>query len=245
MNPQLQNWQNFCQYHAGNWHGTWTRYSPSGKVIEFFQCIRSFQLQENGRKIEHQNHYTYVDGKKETKTFGPYKKPITTALFLDHSFSWGSRQVELETRFFFETGFRYQDRRASLGVSYNERREIERITVISEHLESWAEISSLPPLAQEICQGWQGKAQNITPDYIVSSPVATSWKRLEDLEEDYLTLHLNDGISVSFPQQLEPRKEFFLATDWLINSRIMPRGLRYFDSSGFTHFTLEVFTSNT
>ncbi|WP_242056909.1 MULTISPECIES: DUF3598 family protein [Oscillatoriales] len=25
LDPQLQNWQNFCQYHANaDWHGTWT-----------------------------------------------------------------------------------------------------------------------------------------------------------------------------------------------------------------------------
>ncbi len=100
MNPKLQNWHNFCQHHAGNWHGTWTTYSPTGKVIKFLKCIRSFQVKENGSKIEHQNHYIYADDKQETKTFGPDKKPTTRALFLDQSFSWGSQQVELEARFF-------------------------------------------------------------------------------------------------------------------------------------------------
>ena len=57
--------------------------------------------------------------KQETKTFGPYIKPKTKALFLMQSFSWGSRKVESETKFFFETGFRHQNRRASLGLVYN------------------------------------------------------------------------------------------------------------------------------
>ncbi len=244
MNPQLQNWQNFCEYHVGNWHGTWNKYSSSGKIIESFQCIRSFQVKEDGSQIKHQNHYTYNDGKKETKTFGPYNKPIMSCLFLDNSFSWGSQQVELEKSFGFETGFRYENRRVSLALIYNEHKKIERMTVISEYLDNLSEIQADNSLTQAICEGWTGTAKSMTPDYVVSSSVPTSWKGLEDLAENYLTWHLNDGLSVTGPRQLEPEKTFFLATDWLINSSILQRGIRFFAPSGFTHFTLEVFTNN-
>ena len=84
-------------------------HSPDGEVTDSFQCIRSFHLNQEGNEINHQNHYIYADGKKETKTFGPYKKPDTRALFLDNSFSWGSILVLAESRFGFETGFRYED----------------------------------------------------------------------------------------------------------------------------------------
>ncbi|PMB00431.1 hypothetical protein CI594_10380, partial [Fischerella thermalis CCMEE 5196] len=81
---QLQNWDNFCRYHANrDWYGTWTRYSAEVEIIESFNCIRSFKISADGSEIYHQNHYTYADGTKETKIFGPYQKPITRALFLD------------------------------------------------------------------------------------------------------------------------------------------------------------------
>ncbi len=119
MNPQEQNWHNFCQHHEGDWHGTWTRYSPEGKNLESFQCIRSLKVSKDRREIYHQNHYIYAEDKKETKLFGPYQKQTTSALFLDKSFSWGSKQIESGANFFFETGFRYQNRRASLAAIYD------------------------------------------------------------------------------------------------------------------------------
>jgi hypothetical protein len=95
METQLQNWDNFCRYYANSdWYGTWTKYSPNGQVLNFFQCVISFRVNEDCSEINHQNHYSYADGKKESKTFNPYKKPIASALFLDNSFSWGSPKVE-------------------------------------------------------------------------------------------------------------------------------------------------------
>jgi len=110
MNAQLQNWDNFCRHHIGDWYGIWTRYSPDGKAIDSFQCTRCFHLSQDGRTINHYNHYVYADGKTEAKTFGPYQKPITTVLFLDNSFSWGSTVVKHGYPFGFEIGFRYKGR---------------------------------------------------------------------------------------------------------------------------------------
>ena len=102
MQPQLQNWDNFCKYHVNcDWYGVWTKYLPDRQVIDSFQCIRSFHLNQEGNEINHQNHYIYADGKKETKTFGPYKKPDTRALFLEISFSWCAILVLAESRFGF------------------------------------------------------------------------------------------------------------------------------------------------
>ena len=241
MDTQLQNWDNFCRYHAtGDWHGTWTRYSPKREVIESFQCIRSLQANEDGSEINHQNHYTYADGKSETKTFGPYKKPNTVALFLDNSFSWGSTKVESGSSFGFETGFRHEDRRASVVVVYDDSGRLQQIIIIPEHLASFAE-ESPHPQAFQLSGNWKGTLKMMTPDLIVSPPVATSWNRLEDLGEDYLTLHFPDGISLSCPEQIESGKKFFMAVDWRVDSALLQRGIRYYEPSGFTGFTLELF----
>ena len=166
MNPQLQNWQNFCQHQAGNWHGFWTRYNSEREETESFQCIRSLQVKENGDKIEHQNQYKYQDGMQETKTFGPYIKPLTKALFLMQGFSWGSQEIKSETKFFFETGFRYQNRRASLGVVYNENHELEKITVISEHQEVGCRFPS--PLHQHLKSVRVGRDMHEVSPQIIS-----------------------------------------------------------------------------
>lgn len=239
MEPQLQNWHNFCQYHANSdWHGTWTRYFPDGQVIESFQCIRSFHVSEDGSEIHHQNHYTYGDGKKETKTFGPYKKPFTRALFLDNSFSWGSTKVESSSNFGFETGFRYEDRRASVAIVYEDHGSLQKIVVIPENLKS-----SQPTPPVELTGNWQGTSKTMTTDWIVSSPIAISWNPQENENSDYLKLNFSDGISINCPRQVESGKEFFVAVNWLVNPTLLHRGIRNYNTEGFTSFTLEILTT--
>ena len=121
---------------------------------------------------------------------------------------------------------------------------MEHITAISEHQDSWTQIPVPARPTPEICSDWQGQTRSITPDYMVSGSVTTDWNRLERLATNNSTWHLNDGISVSFPQHLESGEEFVLATDWLVDSKILYRGIRFFARSGFTHFSLAVFTSN-
>jgi hypothetical protein len=238
MELQLKNWDNFCKYHVNcDWYGVWTKYSTDGQVIDSFQCIRSFHLNEEGSEINHQNHYIYADGKKETKTFGPYKKPDTRALFLDNSFSWGSIIVVEESRFGFETGFRYEDKRASTVLIYNESGHLQEITVIYEVLEGTSQDSNLVSL-QDFSGMWSGTAKTMNPNLIVSSPFATSYERLEHSTDDYLKLHFSEGICINSPMLVQPEKEFSAAVHWLINPNLLQSGIRNYDASGFTGFTL-------
>jgi Domain of unknown function (DUF3598) len=239
---QLKNWDNFCRYHVNNdWYGIWTKHTPDTQVIESFQCIRSFHLNEDESEINHQNHYTYADGTQETKTFGPYKKPITKSLFLDNSFSWGSIKVESNSNFGFETGFRYEDRRISVVVMYDESGRLQKIIVIREHLATFP-LQMIQP-AKELSR-WQKTSKTMTPDWIVSSPVVTFENPTEHLSPNYYNLNLFTDISITCPQQVEKGKDFFAAVDWLIEPNLLQRGIRQYDESGLTHFTLETLNTN-
>lgn len=237
---QLQNWENFCRHHAiGDWYGTWNIYDLEGKIIRHFQCIRSFQVSADGNEINHQNYYTYPDSTTKLETFEPRKKPNKEALFLENSFSWGSLEVKPSSIFFFETGFRNECRRRSAVARYNENGTVD-ILIISEHLGNFSTEPSLP-LANQL-NGWAGIARSMTPDDCIMSPTqAISWMQLEDLNKKYLTLHLQDSVSISIPHQIEKGKDFFLAAEWLVNPTLLQRGIRYFNTSGFISFTLEVF----
>lgn len=252
MYSKLQNWNNFCRYHAvGNWHGVWTRYSPDGKVIQSFKGIRSFSVNADGNEINHQNYFTYADGTIENKNIGSYTKPDTTllllgksfsVLFLDNSYSWGNTELGANSPFGFETGFRCQDKRASATVLYNQFGQINQITIIPEYLAGFVE-QSHSSSASNICSDkWFGIGKSMLSDLTTTSPIETAWSRLEDLDDNYLTLHFHDGISISCPQQIDSGKEFFLAVDWLVHPGLLQRGIRHFDTYGFRCLTLEVFT---
>lgn len=68
----------------------------------------------------------------------------------------------------------------------------------------------------------------------------------EILDENYLTLHFFEGISVSCTQKVEEGKEFFMAVDWLANSDLnsdsLYRGIRHYIPSGLKSLTLELFS---
>ncbi|MEQ8969869.1 MAG: DUF3598 family protein [Coleofasciculus sp. C1-SOL-03] len=90
---------------------------------------------------------------------------------------------------------------------------------------------------------WIGCQKTITPDWIVSAAIATSWKPIEQLIEDYLTLHLPNNVSISYPESIESGQEFLFVVDWLASPTVLHRGICHYDASGFTRFTLEVFSN--
>jgi hypothetical protein len=240
MELQLRNWGNFCRYYSGDLYGTWTRYCLESNFRESFQCIRSFRVNDDCSEISHQNHYIYADGTRLSKTFGPYLKPITKGLFLDTCFSWGSTRVEPGIPFFFDTCLRDEDRRASAIARYNESGSLQRITVMVENLNSFAESSPISEVNNEN-DNWQGTLIKMTPDWIVYPETATSWIQLKDLSENYQNFYLNDGVAVSFPQSVESGRMFFLAMDWQSSHTNKQRAIRHYNPSGFTSLTLEVF----
>lgn len=238
-----QNWRNFCQHHAiGDWHGTWTFYSSEGQIVNSFQCIRSLHVSSDGNEITHQNHYLYDGNDRQTQTFGPYQPATARAIYLENSFSWGSKIIEPNSSFLFETGFRDKDRRASVVVTYQEDGKLHEILTIVEHLGSFVDLSShFSKIYKNISQ--IGIIQSITPDLITSPPQATQLKTLEDLSESHVCLHFREGISISCPLQLEYEKESFFVVDWLVNPKRLYRGIRYFNSRKFSTFSLETFSS--
>lgn len=225
--------------------------------MESFRGIRSLHTSSDGSEVYHHNHYFYADGLSKSETFRTKKKPKVLSLFLDKSFSWGSTKRESGlsgdkfgfmyldtwkwTPFFFETGFRHEDRKVSAGASYDEGGSLQSLIVITEHLGSFAAYPSVGAV-NELWGESSGTIKKMTLDLMVSPPRATSWKRLEDLAENYVTLHCREGVSLSCPRQIESGKPFFGAVDWLVNPLELQRGRRHYDNSGLSSFTLEVFT---
>ncbi|AFZ00418.1 DUF3598 family protein [Calothrix sp. PCC 6303] len=240
IEAQNESWSNFCKYHVGDWHGNWTTFSSEGQLTNSIQCIRSFRLNEDGTEIQHHNHYTYEDGKKESKLYGNYNKSTLRSLFLKNCFSWGLKQVDSGTKFFFETGFRYEQRRISVVGIYKNGISIDSVLVISEHI---ADFPDKPTSTVKQITGinWNGISKTITDDYQVSSSEEKIWTALESLGIDYFTMHFSDGISISCPQVIEKGQHFLTVIDWQVLPTFWQRGIRKYDQSGFSSLTLEEF----
>jgi hypothetical protein len=239
MDLEHHNWEHFCRYHVGDWHGSWTQYSCAGVALASFRCIRSFHVNADGSAITHQNHYYYADGRRETKTFGPYTPSTTRSLFIDQSFSWGSPGAAVGAPFFFETGFRWADRRVSCVAQCDVRGVWQPFLVITEHLGHFADRQPSTPVP-EFTHGCHGTRQTITPDWCVST-LTIAWQRLEELEASYLTCRLPEGVAVSVPRHLAPGTPFRGIVEWAVDATMLQRGMRTYDAAGFTHFSLDIY----
>ncbi|MGB5772402.1 MAG: DUF3598 family protein [Crocosphaera sp.] len=229
LDVKLKNWENFCQHQLGDWYGTWRFYSGNGDFLKSFQCIRSFRS-SNDEQVQHQNHYFYEDGQEKTETFGPYVKPEMRGIYLNNSFSWGTKHKS--DNFFFETGFRHENKRASLVAIY-EQRVLSQLIAIVENKDEFKESPSF-----EMPSKLEGKSQSITSDLVASEEKKQIWNPLSD----NLTLSFRGNLSFACPQELTSAP-FDLIVDWLAMPGLLYRGIRSFDSSQFKQFTLQTFSN--
>jgi uncharacterized protein DUF3598 len=242
MDLQDANWERFCRYHIGDWYGLWTPYTVDGVALVPRQCIRSFQRTADGRAITHQNHYRSADGRQETKTFGPYTPATTRGVFVEASFSWGSPAVDGATPFAFETGFRAAERRVSLVVRSDAHGVWQPFVVITEQLGRCAE---RPPAVEipALPRGWRGLRRMITSDLRVSSAESLAWRRLEEVDEDRLTVRVPGGLAVSLPRRLAPGQPWVGIVEWTVEATTVYRGIRTYEVTGFAQFSLDQFTT--
>lgn len=243
MNPQLKNWDNFCNYHTGDWQGSKKRYSPDGKVIKTWDVFTHLHVNQDGTEITHQDELFYSDGTNEIKNYGIYQKPQTNALFLDSTFCWGSKIVKPDSIFIFELGFRFEGKRVLCYFRYDESGKLQYTSTGVEYLKV-QDIEQKQNHNTELKKSNQkctGVLQKMTSDWIISEAIATEWKPIQKLNQDYLTQKLDDNIMAICPEQLESNQSFFIGVDWQINSNLGQRGIGYYEASEFSYFTVENF----
>ena len=186
MNLQEQHWMNLfgSQTPLGTaWYGIWTKYSPELKVIKSYQGIRKFSANEDKTLITHRNNYTYADGNTEEKQWQIEKKianqpdgiihPASESMralsFGEGVHTWMCPQLKPENLFGCELFFQHQNWRTSVVLIYGESGNLERITQIREHLNSYPDEQPGTEL-KNISGNWVGQKQSMTPDLKISLP---------------------------------------------------------------------------
>lgn len=246
MNLQVKNWDNFCRYHTGDWQGTKKRYSPDGKVIKTWDVFTHLQVNQDWSEITHQDELFYSDGTREVKNYGIYQKPQTSALFLESTFCWGSKTVESDSIFIFEFGFRYEDKRVLCFFRYDESGQLQYTSTGIEYLnhQDTQKHKNKTIEINKDNQTWSGVLQKMTTDWTISKPRESTWKPLQELNEDYLIQDLGDDIVATCPIKLDKNQSFSIGVDWQINDKLLKRGIVYYKASELSYFTVETFTSS-
>jgi Domain of unknown function (DUF3598) len=239
-----QNWEKFLNIQAvGDWNGIWTRVEPGGKVLEHFHGVRSYVVYPDGEAAIQKNHYCYENGTSESKTFGPYRKGEVKTPFLDYSWTWGyTSKIEPGQLYIFETCIKHERLGVSGACKYMEDGSLHHVTSIWEQCDFFQG----EPQGIEYPKSGNWKvaiASIITPELIANSSIDCQWKPIDELTKDNLIVRFSNGLTVSLPETAAYNQESLIITEWLVNPRLLKRGIRHYNNQGkFCHFSLMTFT---
>lgn len=256
MDVKEQNWKHFTN-HLRDWHGIWTRYTPSGNIKESFQSLRSLKGNLDKAEITHTNRYMYANGeiKQESWEFNYLSNSLADGLFhpsgetmrgfffaSGHA-TWATMQLKPDSYFAIELFFRYEELRHSVGIVYDDKGNLFHTANIREDSNGlpsqyWSiELNQVSE--RDFGSDWQGTSITITPDLKISDPVPTefNWYR-----EKHICYFLPDGVSVSCPSTINVGTPFTLIVNWLVNHSQMHQLLANYNELGaFASLTLELF----
>lgn len=244
--------------HIGVWQGSFTQFSPTGKMIKDTpsqltltcsddrQTIRLTLHRENCQPIV--NEFTHLNR--------------SIFLFEDGHFAKGSLQFSPYAIFGAEYGFIRGDRRCRLVQLYDTQSQLESVTLIREFRQG-GNGKENPPLSVKSLEGeWQGEAITLYPDWRNSNPYTTFLQvRVEKdrvkqtfsspetsftsegvIQDNTITFYgdnyqirvllLPDGASSVTPVRLQLHQPFFLEFGWLVTENLRLRLIRRYDSQG-------------
>ncbi|MCC5636866.1 DUF3598 family protein [Nostoc sp. CHAB 5844] len=169
-------WESLLQ-NLGEWQGSFTRFSPQGTLIEDIKSVVSLEgLNEN--KTIHQ----VVRREGQEDLVLEYSSLSKSTLFFENgAFSQGSIQLAPFTEFGAELGLIYKNRRLRLVQIFDKNGQLDKITLIREHLAGTEPVENPPLSVNDLLGEWHGEAITIYPDW-----------RSPDTYSSTLKLHLDD-----------------------------------------------------
>lgn len=259
MNLQDKNWENLFGHittEGISWHGIWTMYSLDKEIITSFKAVRRFQANEDKTVITHINKYSYPDGREEEKIWHIEKQTcnqpdgiIHPGLLSTRAVSFGedknavvSKNLEAGTKFAGELFFRYEDWRTSVVTVYAESGDLERITIIREHLNTFPNTPAKAEIEQ-LSRKWSGRKEYLNHDLQISASPENQELVLDPTKGKYKTISLPDGIVVNVPEKVNIGEEFEIVSGKLVTENEYQRLTAKYDNSGaFAMLISEVFS---
>jgi Domain of unknown function (DUF3598) len=257
MNLQDKNWENLfgCITPSGvAWHGIWTKYSPDKNILESFKSIRKLQANEEKTLITHTNYYIYSDGRELEKSWQIEKQicsqpdgvihPAASSMraisFGEGKTVWFSKKLEAGQKLGAELFFQHQDWRTSVAIIYTEKGDLERITLIRDHLNSFPD--KLPKAEIEKLSGkWNGRKECIDSN-LQRFTLAENQELVLEATSTNKMIFLPDNITVNTPQKVNIGKEFEIVSSKLVTEHTYQRlTAKYNNYGAFTMLISEVF----
>ena len=164
----VSQWECFLK-NIGEWHGSFTRFSPQGEELEDIPSILSLKSLNNNQKI-HLLLRRFPSGKPPQEMTLEYNSPRDDALFDDllffenGAFCRGYPKWSRDNNFGAEFSLIVNQRRLRLVQLFNQEGCLKSLTLIREKLAD-SNVSQIPPLTVEQLLGeWRGEALTVYPN---------------------------------------------------------------------------------
>jgi len=172
-------WESLLE-NLGVWEGSFTRISPKGEIFEILEDIPSVVSFEGLDNNQTMRQIVRRQGQEDLVL--EYSSLSRGILFFENgAFSYGSLQLAPFSEFAAELGLIHENRRLRLVQLFDKENNLEKLTLIREHL-TGTKATEHPPLTVEALLGeWIGEAVTIYPDW-----------RSPDIYKTKMQLHLDD-----------------------------------------------------
>ncbi len=252
-------WQCLLE-NLGQWHGSFTRLSPQGEILEDTPTIVSFTGLNDNQTMRQIVRRLPPNLPPEEQVYEYSSLGRGILLFEDGAFSTGSIQLAPFTEFGVELGLISKNRRLRLVQLFNKSGELERLTLIREHLADTTTPAQAQLTVDDLIGTWQGMACTIYPDWKSPDnyPLTLKVERVDEnkllqqltipernitstatikgsiisFDSGYQVLLLPDGASSTCPVQLKTDTGFFLEVGQLNSPSERQRLIRTYNSRG-------------
>ena len=161
----LSQWECFLK-NLGAWHGSFTRYSPSGELIEDTPSIVTLEGQQDNQAVYQVVHYMPEDKPPRDIEVNYSATSLNRSIlfFEDGTFCQGSMQWSPYGQFGAEFGIIENDRRLRMVQLYNNPNGLEKVVLIREKLPNSTTPERPKLKAQDLLGEWQGAAVTMYAD---------------------------------------------------------------------------------
>lgn len=224
----LAQWDCFLK-NLGEWHGSFTRYSPQGEETVDTPSIVTLEGLNDNQNVHQVVRYLPPDEPPRDVVVDYDSLNRSILFFANGAFSQGSMQWGPYSTFGGEFGiidnqFGDGTRRLRMVELYNSSSQLERIVLIREQLPQ-SNVPERPPLTVDSLLGeWQGEATTLYAD--LSNPSQfTSRLKIERIESDRLKQSLSFGYrTITSTARIDGSRLLFEKDDFTSQVLLLPDG---------------------
>ncbi|MBD2292819.1 DUF3598 family protein [Anabaena sphaerica FACHB-251] len=187
------NWENFLK-NLGEWRGSFTKISPSGKILDSTPSILNLEAFDNHQAVLFRLRRFDSSG-YDSPPIDDYQQEYRSLgrqniFFATGAFSKGTLQLAPFAEFGAEYGFVDDDRRLRLVQLYDEKGNFISLTLIREFRSSTDAYERPPLTVEQLIGNWQGKAHTVYSDLRPSETYA-SYLEIKETGNGYLEQKLS------------------------------------------------------